>query len=287
MRRKHLIAGVLFTVLASPLAADAARAANSGSGWFRMAKTKSTFKHVCAFRMPHDETPGVRVTTVFLADKPLDCAAADAGFEPVAAVRQQVDDQNGAYFHFTLDPGGESVPSGQWYSNEPSDSFSMGGQGKLELKTNSESRVEGSWKTTKPESFFDKTFEFEARFATDVLAGSFSGTPLAKDGGEAGKVLAAYLKALAKNDYPGLKKTLTRAEYESLPPAEIYKEMPTLRDMQLKEAKVSGGMQRGDLIALEVEGKSFGGDTMRGRILLEKEDGAWKISGKTLRVVFD
>jgi hypothetical protein len=252
-----------------------------------MAKIKSTFKHVCAFRVPHDETPGVRVTTVLLADKPLDCAAADAGFEPVAALRKQVDDQNGAYFHFTLDPGGESVPSGQWNSNEPSDSFSMGGQGKLDLKTNGDTRIEGSWKTTKPESFFDKTFEFEAKFAADVLSGSLSGTPVAKDGGEAGKVLAAYLKALAKGDYAGLKKTLTQAEYEALPSADLYKEIPTLKGMQLKEAKVSGGMQRGDLIALNVEGKNFDGDKMRGRIVFRKEEGVWKVSDKLMRVVFD
>ena len=58
-------------------------------GTFRFAKAKVTFTHGCAFRVAVETRPGEQTTTVFLADRPVDCAAAGAGFHPEAVFQVQ------------------------------------------------------------------------------------------------------------------------------------------------------------------------------------------------------
>ena len=262
-----------FPAFASPAAKPAPKpapkpkAAAKGGSFFRLDKVKSTFSASCGFRMKGHEKGSIE-RRVILSSVPIDCAAADQEFDPIAFLESDIGEKKGAYASLTLSEDGSRI-DGSWRSTEPSDGFSFGGQGEVQLTKNEEARVEGRYRTLKPESFFDKTFEFDLPLAVDLLSGSLSGEPLPKGGGDPGKAYQAYLKAVAKEDPAALQKVVTKERAEEI------------------AQQVEGGLQKGDRAALDVEGKSFDGDKMRGQVFLVKEDGAWKFKEKRTRMVFD
>lgn len=266
---------VLATLILIP---GLAAAATTGTGVFRLDKTKSTFTSACAYRVANPEAPGSTQVAVVLASKPLDCAAFNAGFTPVEDAEKAIESQKGAIAVLTLSPGGDSV-NGSWHSWEPFDTFGFGGQGELKLTKNTATRVEGRHSTKEPSAFFDKTFEFDFKFAADVLDGAVAGTALPKGGGEPGAAYQAYLKALAKNDKLASAKKLVLPEYAST--------LEWTHEMEFKDATISGGLMKGNRAALDVSGKSFDGDKTQGRVYLLNEGGTWKVADKAVRVVFE
>jgi hypothetical protein len=262
---------------AALIAAAPASAANTGAGTFRLDKTKSTFNSVCAYRIPNPQAPGSTQVAVILASKPLDCAAHDRGFTPVESAEEALNALEAANATLTIAPGGDRA-DGSWRSRQPSDSFSFGGQGDLKITKNTDSRIEGRYSTATPQSFFDKTFEFDLKFAAEVLGGAVQGTPLPAGGGDPGKVFQALIKALGKKDMAAAQK-LALADYASM--------LEYRRDSEFQKATVSGGLVKGASAALDVEGTSFGGDKLRGRVFLEQEAGAWKVRSKQTTFVFD
>ncbi|HEV7667741.1 MAG TPA: hypothetical protein VGS22_04395 [Thermoanaerobaculia bacterium] len=257
---------------------------------FRLDKITSTFSYTCGFRVASPDERGTARRMVVLSSVPIDCAAADQEFDPVAAVEAAIETQKGAHVTLTLQADGVRA-DGSWRSIEPSDGFSFGGQGKLTFTRNDDQRVEGRYYTEKPDSFFDKTYEFDLPFAVDLLAGSLSGTPLPKGGGEPGKVYQAYMKAMAKKDSTALQKVVTKAKAEEIAEqvkAEIWDELSKMtRGLEFQTATITGGLLKNTRAALDIEGKSFDGDKFRGRIFLIQEDGAWKVSGRDTRIVLD
>lgn len=279
--QSRIAAGLL--VFAAPALAAAA---NTGSGTFRMDKTKSTFKAACGYRVANPETPGAAKSVLVLSSVPLDCAALDTGFDPLAAADEAVKAAKGAIIQLTIGASGEEA-SGNWSSYDPSDSFGFGGQGTLKLTKNSDTRLEGSYKTAKPESFFDKTFEFDLKFGADLLAGSLAGTPLPAGGGEPGKVYQAYVKAIGKKDKKALRPLLTAAAAQELLDDGGDFVLDIRQGLALKTVKVIGGLEKGDRAALDVEGVDGDKSKKRGRAYLLKEGGSWKFSEEALRLVFD
>lgn len=283
--------GVLALFLVFPFAIFAAKPAAKPKGpHFRLDKITSTFTHACGFRVASPDKAGTTRRMVVLSSVPVDCAEADRDFDPVEAVEAAVEAKKGAYvsLHLQTDP---ERADGSWRSVEPSDGFSFGGQGKLTFTRNDDRRVEGRYYTEKPESFFDKTYEFDLPFAVDLLAGSLSGTPLPKGGGEPGKVYQAYMKAVAKKDPVALQKVVVKARAEEIAEqveGEIWATVfDAVRSLEFETATISGGLIRGDRAALDIEGKSFDGDKFRGRVFLIQENGAWKVSGRDTEIAFD
>ena len=107
-------------------AANLDAAAGKATGYFRLDKTRSTFTSACAFRLPDPSGKSPGITHVLLADKALDCDAADRTFDPVEAAKQQVAAQKPAFVTFTL-PAGDAVDriDGGWNSTDPEDGFSF------------------------------------------------------------------------------------------------------------------------------------------------------------------
>lgn len=279
---RRIVTTMAFSLLF--LSALPALAASTGSGHFRLDKTKSTFKSACAFRNFDPETRGAVRTSVVLASVPLDCAALDKGFDPVRAAEEFVANAKGASASLHLAADGKRIDGG-WSSAEPFDSFGFGGQGEIALAKNSETRVEGRYHTPEPGAFFDKTYDFDFKFACDVLAGAVTGKTLPAGGGEAGKAYQAYLKAVAKKDRAAAKKLVAQAKAdESYDSADLF---DLTRAFTLKEATVLGGLEKADAASLDVEGKAQDGDKMRGRVTLVREAGAWKLATENYRLVFD
>jgi len=280
----------LLAAPAKPKAKPSTKAPAKDVNYFRLDKVKSTFSHACGFRVAAGDKPGATERTVILSSVDLDCAALDQDFDPVATAESAVEEKKGAYATLHIGAEGNRI-DGSWRSTEPSDGFSFGGQGEVQLTRNDDARVEGRYYTPKPESFFDKSFEFDLRFAVDLLAGSVSGTSLPKGGGELGKVYQAYLKAVAKEDPQALRKVVVKEradEIASQVEADVFKvTFHSSRSLELKTCTITGGLMKTDRAALDVEGKTFDGDKMRGQVYLVKEDGAWKVGGRKLKMAFD
>lgn len=284
MRRRAGVSRIRVTMAATGaavLAAATLGAASSGSGTFRFDKVTTKFAAACGFRIPDPLEAGKFETAVFLTEAPIDCAKADAGFDPVAGAKAQLTKSH-AWFLFRLTAAGDRA-DGEWSSpkNDDGSPFGVGGQGKLALTTNTTTRVEGRWNTPKPEAFFKQTFEFDVRFAVDVLSGAITGTALPKGGGEPGKVFQAYTKAVGASDKKTLQSVMTTAAFEEKAPM-----LSVSKDFDLKTATIAGGLQKGDLAVLEVEGVSHDNSKMRGRAHLVREAGAWKVREVALRMIF-
>lgn len=277
------------TTSAAAKPAVKAKTPSKGGSYFRLDKVKSTFSQSCGFRVAGSEK-GTTETKVILSSVPVDCATADQEFDPVSFLENAIGEKKGAYATLDVSADGTRI-DGNWRSTEPSDAFSFGGQGEIQLTKNDATRVEGRYRTTKPESFFDKSFEFDLTFAVDLLAGSLSGTPLPKGGGEPGKVYQAYLKAVAKEDPKSMQELVTQARAEEIGQqveSGYFKELFKIsKSLELKSCTITGGLQKGDRVALAVEGKSFDGDKMRGQVFLVKEGDTWKVGEKRVRLTFD
>lgn len=264
------------------------QAADSGSGYFRMDKVTSKLTSACAFRVPHPEKAGEVRTTLVFASGPIDCAAADLTFDPVGAIASQAEAAKGAYV--TLTAGDDTNDAdGNWTQTEPYDSMGFGGQGELTHKVRTDARLEGTYSSKGSQSFFDKSFQFELTWAVDVRSGALTGDPLPPDGGEPGKAYRAYVAAVGKNDLKALAALLAAGDdtddFSDAAGAKAVFEM--FKKFELKDARITGGLVRGDRAALNVEGTSHDNDKMRGRVLLVRDGGAWKVGKRLLRVVFD
>lgn len=268
----------------------ATAAPGKASGYFRLDKTRSEFAHACAFRLPDPSGATAGVTHVVLADKPLDCDAADQTFDPIDAAKAQVRAQKPAFITFTL-PAGPTVDriDGGWESTAPEDGFSFGGQGKVAIKVNTAERVTGRYFLDTPSDFFDKTFQFDFTWDAPVLAGALSGTAVPAGGGDIGAAYQKYVAAISKGDLALIRTTVTAAKAADLPAlrgAEAKKLVELMQIFELKTATVSGGLQRGDQAALNVKGTGYDKLPSEGRVIMQREGGAWKVAKVIMKSPF-
>jgi len=285
--QKRAMAAVAGLVLATGAGLDAA---GKASGYFRLDKNKTSFAHACAFRIP-DAVGTTATTHVVLASVPLDCEAADRTFDPVEAVKAATEASKPAMVTLSFASNGkvDRIDSGSWTSAEPEDGFSFGGQGTVTMKSNTDTLTQGRFALDKPEAFFDKTFQFDLTWDTPVLAGSMSGTPVAKGGGVIGDGYRRYLAAIAKGDLAGVRATTTGEKAENLPDvkgSEAQRFIKLMQAFELKTASVNGGVQRGDDAVLLVQGTDFDKTPMQGRVVMRKDGVAWKVVKVSLQPNF-
>lgn len=158
------------------------------------------------------------------------------------------------------------------------------GNGTFTLAVNTAARVEGRYTLAKPATFFDKTYQFDLTFAADVLSGAVTGTPLPAHGGEPAAAVRKYFAAVAKSDIPAMRALSTATHAEELP--ESRDAMELYMKGQVKSPVMSGGLLHGDEAAVSVSGTTYDNEQVRGRIVLRKEAGAWKVANLLLRMAF-
>jgi len=250
-------------------------------GTFRFAKAKVTFTHGCAFRVAVETRPGERTTTVFLADRPVDCAAAGAGFHPEAALQAQIKGK-GSFVQVTF-KADEHPYKGEFSTPSVSDGYPFGfsGQGSQTIAVDTPTRIEGRVFTTRPESFFKDTYEFDFTFALDVSGAAVTGTQLPAGGGAPGSALQAFVAAAARDDEAALGKVMTTDDF-----ATYRMTRAVMKELTPRKVTVLGGLQKGDMAALDVTGTSHGDMTLAGRVLLVRDAGGWKVSDRLLRVTY-
>lgn len=270
--------------LALLCAALAANAADRGSGHFRKGEVRIDVKHVVA--VANEEDADGERTFVYLSDVPLDAKKIAAAFHASSAAEEQLGDGTG-YVRICIDGGGEC---GLYFSHKkPSASFNSSGYGDFKLDQAPAGRIAGHWTLSEPDDFFGETYDFDLRF--DVAVAPPPGKPLPADGGEPGKAYRAWTAAVAKGDLPVLRK-LVGHEYDawrinSEDEGDVKSALKDLRDGSPVEARVLGGRIDGDNAVLRVEGTDRDDILRRGRVQMQRVDGAWRYMEADLDSVDD
>jgi hypothetical protein len=289
-RSSHPLSFVLAGALLALAGAGAghASAGSTGAGYFRMADNKQEYKHAVALARDSVSEPGKRKLQIYLTTHPVDPAKAVGEFDLDQGITEQLRAVNGGMTRITVNPDG--TEGGMWFwVSEPSDTFNTSGFGKFTLTTNSPTRVEGSHVLAEPEDFFDKTYQFDLKFAADVTSADFTGTALPAGGGEPGKAYLDYVAAVAKGDADALRAQLGDSAEWMLPKddaAATKSYIETLRFGVPASAAVSGGWLQGERAVIKVEGKDGDGNTQRGVVLMAKDGAHWREENKDMTTVW-
>ena len=260
--------------LALLCAAFATTAADRGSGHFRKGETRIDLKHVIA--VANDEDDGAR-TFVYLSDIPLDVRKIAAAFQASSAAEAQLGDGSAGYVRICID--GEGGECGLYFShNKPNASFNSAGYGAFKLEPAAAGRIAGRWVLAEPGDFFGETYDFDLVF--DVAVTPPPGTPLAAGGGEPGKAYRAWIAAVAKGDLPVLR-ALVGGDYNgwrlnSEDQGNVKEALKDLRDGTPLQARILRGRIDGDSAVLWVEGKDRDDILRRGRVSMQRVEGAWR-----------
>lgn len=283
--RTALVAAGFGVLLTLPLTA---LGKSTGSGYFRMGDNKQEYKHAVALSRESVSESGQRKIHLYLTTHPVDPAKAASGFDIDDGITSQLREVQGGMTRVTINPDGSD--GGMWFwVSEPSDTFNTSGFGKLTLTTNTATRLEGSHVLSEPEDFFDKTYQFDLKFAVDVTSADFTGDALPAGGGEPGKAYLDYVAALAKGDVATLRGMLGDSAQWQLPEgdeASVKSSLESLRYSTLASATVSGGWLQGERAILKVEGKDGDGNTQRGVIMMVKDGERWKEESKDMTTIW-
>jgi hypothetical protein len=145
------------------------------------------------------------------------------------------------------------------------------------------SRVAGSCRTDGKRNFGEDKYEFRLPFDVAITAIP-KPQPLPKDGGEPGRALVALSKAIEKKDFAVARRHLHLDEMprNGAAPSDMKLYFEGLALNHPKSVKTTGGLIKGDRAQVEVKGVSAEGSNLRGIYLMEKRDGAWRITAKSL-----
>ena len=252
-----------------------ASATDRGSGHFRKGEMRLEVKHVIA--VANEEDDGGDRTFVYLSDIPLDAKKIAAAFRASTAAEEQMGDGSAGYVRICIDAeGGEC---GLYFShNQPNASFNSSGYGVFKLATAPAGRIAGRWTLAEPGDFFGETYDFDLVF--DVAVTPPPGTPLAAGGGEPGKAYRAWTAAVAKGDLPVLR-ALVGGDYNgwrlnSEDQGNVKEALKDLRDGTPLQARILRGRIDGDSAVLWVEGKDRDDILRRGRVSMQRVEGAWR-----------
>jgi len=282
-RRSLPATGALVLALA---ALPAAHAADSASGYFRMGDNRVELAYGCGYQVEGDEG---NQKLLFLADRELDCAAAQTALDPESVLEDQVREAKGGYVRILYNPKTET-PNLYYSLSEPSDSFNTAGYGTWTETVATDERSEGSWKIDTQE-FFDKTYDCDLHWSLALDGAPVRGQALPAGGGEPGKALEAYVKAVVGDDTAGFRAHATGALRDDALSNEgtewFADQWKYFKEYELAEVEILGGKIDGERATLQVKGKQGDGEKVEGRVRLVREDGAWKVLEKNLSYSYD
>lgn len=256
--------------------------AQEAGGFFRFKQERGDYSHGVAVRWADPDNPGQFKIGVVLASVPLDATLGRGEMAPLDAIVQPLDSDAAALRLSLSGPDGElkidhlfSRPGG----------FNTNGDGKEKIAI-AGGRIKGSWKLP-PKEFFDDTYEADFRFDLPLVELKEPGTPLPAGGGEPGKAYSAYIAALVKGDVEGVKKALGESGGWRFAWLDGDNDRArALEDEALHKpvkVTVSDGWIDDDRAMIRVEGPGRFGGNFSGRVMMQREDGAWRVGTQELR----
>ncbi len=264
------------------LAAWPTAQAQETSGFFRFKQERSDYSTGVAVRWADPENPGEFKVGVVLSNTALDADLARGEMEPLDAIVRPLESGTPT-LRLTLSGADDALKIGHLFTSPGG--FNTGGDGNESIAI-AGGRIKGNWKLP-PKEFFDDTYEADFRFDLPLVEIKDPGTPLPAGGGDPGKAYTSYIAALAKGDVDSLKKVL--GESGSWRFAWIESDNDKARALEdealHKPVKVTvlSGWVDGDRAQLKVEGPGRFGGNYSGRVMMQREEGSWRVAQQELR----
>jgi hypothetical protein len=280
MRMLPVAIATLLTIAAAP-----ARAADNGSGHFRMGEDRATFSHAVAVRNEHHLDPAEDEIYVFLSDRPLDPAILLDAFGPDDGASDSYGERAGAFLRICIAPDGHEC--GLYLQRVGGGgSFNTSGSGELVLSAHDRTRIAGRWQLAEPEDFFDKTYDFDLRF--DAAVHHPPGNALPAGGGDAGAAYRRYADAVAKGDLAALRPFLGDNAAWRLPDDDRDRARETLKDLrdgQPLAPEILRGRRHDNTVVLWIRGTDRDDITREGRVRMRRRGDAWTVEEHDLETV--
>ena len=223
-------------------------------------------KHAIAYVVRDGRNARNTRVEVLLTDVPVDAAALRGNLDPHATAINLDELRDRNYLLLWVAPDG-AVSMNATYSKTMTQYMNDASGGlKGEFTANTPTTITGRVFSAAPMKNMDgPAYTIDVTFTAEVVP-ALTGTALAVGGGEPGKALTAFMGAIAKKSWPGIKAGLTpRAlpmfdkDYNT--PAENVSSAVDILNAWLPMAKfkVAGGVLVNDTTAvLELEGERFG-----------------------------
>ena len=269
MRGIHIVMGAAILGLAAGAQADEIR------GTFHFGKTRFTPKDALAFQVDGKE-PGKPMTVVVLTDFKIDRPAALAAIDTTNAIIGQIYlQQSGNAAFVTLATEGQCGVSGFF---EGFRSVGLGERFTAKTTASTASRVAGTCATDEPGKMFDDTYDFRLSFDLPVTAIP-KPTTLPAGGGEPGAAYLTLVAAIQAADFRTASRHLPadQVRHPAPTPSEAKDYFHGLALNYPQTAKVTGGLVKGDLARVEVEGVNYEGKKIKGGVAVRKTAGVWQV----------
>lgn len=277
--KRALVAGLLGWLCLSFVPSLGAQEA---SGFFRFKQERGDYSKGVALRWADPDKPGQSKLGVVLAAKALDATRGQGEMEPLDAVTADLGFGE-VYLKLTLGETEDGIRIEHLFSSPGGFNTSGNGEEKISIAGG---RIKGSWKLP-PTEFFDDTYEADISFDLPLVDLKDPGKPLAAGGGEPGKAYAAYIAALAKGDIEAIKSALGESGGWRFSWLESdHDKARALEEEALhKPVKVTvlGGWEDGDRAMIRIEGPGRLGGKFTGRVMMQREGGAWKVASQELK----
>lgn len=257
--------------------------AGPASGTVRSATGTITVKQAIAYAVRDSRNPRAWHTEVLLTDVPVDAASLRGDLDPhVRAINfEPLKDRN--YLLLWINADG-SVAMNATYSKTMTQYMTDSSEGlKGAFTTNTAAKVEGRVFSPSPLKTMDgPTYTIDVKFSADVMPG-LTGTALPAGGGDPGKAFTAFMGAIAKKNWNGIKSGLSPATLPSFekdyntPAENLSSAIDILKAwLPLDKARVTGGVLVSDTDAvLEMEGDRFGSRTLT-LVRMTKTGAVWQ-----------
>lgn len=256
--------------------------AQSVEGHFRFKENRGEYAGGVAVRWADPDNPGQSLVGVVLSNQTLDASRGAGASNPLDAITQGLDWDQG-YLQLKLSGSDAELKFDHVYFMPGS--FNTSGNGEEQVRVEN-GRVIGSWKLP-PQDFFDDTYEADIRFDLPLVELKDPGQPLPAGGGDPGRAYTAYIAAVAKGDVEGIKAAITEGNSWRFSWLEDDNaKARALEDEALHKpvrVTIGGGWVEGDRAMLKVEGPGRFGGSYAGRVMMEREGGAWKVASQELR----
>lgn len=260
--------------------------ADSVSGQFALAGKALKPTEVAAFRIRDQFNPRLFQTYVMLTTQPVDREAIGKDTDPYAVAINDKAVQDADYLSISVAGDGKTSLNAHVGGTQYLDSSGMimGEPGSLIVNctANTTEHVACNVKVAKPVKLMDgTTWTMDVNFDSAVLSRP-AGKPIAKNGGEPGKVFLALVAAAQGNDLGKIIALLSPGEAEDYQrdyntPEENLSEAKSTLGFQLpKQPKITGGeLINDDTAILEVEGVPYEDGKMLYLVEMHRTDGHW------------
>lgn len=224
-----------------------------------------------------------RFLQVVAAPAAMDAGRTERTLDPASAIRQSID---GDSITLTLASDG-SLHMVYAYLEEGSRNFGLGSGGVAEV-TIGDGRIAGRVFTEGEASIGDTPIVFDLRLDVPILPERAPGQALPAGGGDAGAAYLALTAAKRTGDSAALARHLPASDLGLAEPDGSFPDwlLDSMKEMAPQEMTVVGGELFDGWAILEVEGKDWSGDTVAGRVLMERDGDTWRFLQEDLRMVW-